>query len=108
MTNWISITGLGLFLACAPLGGPEQDVLTLEVGPHMVDCMGEAPRRCLRVRIENAREWTAFFDPIADFVHEEGFRFVIEVERQSVPNPPADGSSYRYRLIRILEREPAG
>lgn len=106
MTNWISIAGLGLLLACAPLGGPEQDVLVLEVAPHRVDCMGEAPQKCLRVRRENTQEWTNFFDPIEGFVHEDGVRYVLEVERQSVPNPPADGSSFRYRLIRVLEREP--
>lgn len=44
---------------------------------------------------------------IEGFDFEEGFRYRIEVERREVADPPADGSSLSYRLLRVLSRERA-
>jgi len=55
--------------------GDGADRLTMEVASQRVPCTGEARTRCLRV------------------------------ERRRVPNPPADGSSFSYRLVRIVSRE---
>ena len=85
----------------------QRDVLTIEVAPRTVACTGEAPQRCLLVRTEPGAEWTYFYDPIQGFAYEEGYRYRIEVERQPVPNPPADGSSFTYRLRRVLSKERA-
>ena len=84
-----------------------QDVLTMEVAPRTVACTGEAPQRCLLVRTEPGAEWTYFYDRIDGFAYEEGYRYRIEVERRPVPNPPADGSSFTYRLRRLLSKERA-
>ena len=81
--------------------------LTLEVGPTQVSCTGEARTRCLRVRVLPDTAWLRFYDAIAGFRFEEGFRWRLEVERQRVPNPPADGSSLSYRLIRVIAKERA-
>ena len=92
---------------CGLLSSPEADVLILEVAPQTVECLGERVQRCLQVRRSAEEEWTNFFDPIEGFVHEEGFLYTIEVERRRVPDPPADASSFEYRLLRILSKEPA-
>lgn len=94
-------------VACGTRHPSAAEVLTLEVGPHMVDCTGEAPRRCLLVRRESEQSWTYFYDTIEGFAHEDGFRYRLEVDRQRVANPPQDGSSYRYRLLRVIVRERA-
>lgn len=93
---------------CASSVSPDEDVLVLEVAPETVECTGEATGRCLQVRYSGSGEWTRFYDSIEGFTHEEGVRYRIEVLRRRVPDPPADGSSFRYRLLRVLEREPAG
>ena len=101
-----ALVGLVALLgACAAVGPAQADVLVLEVGPQTVACTGEAPQRCLRVRRPGESEWTNFYDPIEGFTHEAGVRYRIEVERTRVPHPPADASSFRYRLLRVLERE---
>lgn len=91
--------------ACASAQGGTQDVLTLEVAPHTVDCTGEGPQRCLLVREVGKDEWTRFYDPIAGFEHEPGYGYRLRVERRRVENPPADGSSFEYRLLEVLSRE---
>ena len=90
----------------AAVVGQEQ-VLVLEIAPDRVPCVGEMAGRCLQVRAPGETEWRTFYDPIEGFQHEEGVRYTLEVGRRSVPNPPADGSAYAYRLLRVIEREPA-
>ena len=92
---------------CAPSGSTDPEVVTLEIDAHTVPCMGEAPQRCLRVRSEPTEEWTNFFSSIEGFVHEDGYRYLVQIERRVRPDPPADGSRFRYRLIRILRKQAA-
>jgi len=92
---------------CGSLATLEPDVLILEVGPETVECVGEMVQRCLRVRLAPDEAWKNFYDPIEGFEYEEGFLYRIEVERSHVPKPLADASSYEYRLLRIISKEPA-
>ena len=79
--------------------------LTLEVGLARVPCTGEARTQCLRVRVPPDTSCLLFYDPIEGFALEEGYRWRLDVERRHVPNPPADGSSLSYRLIRVISKE---
>jgi hypothetical protein len=78
---------------------------TLEVDAHRVPCTGVARSRCLRVRMLPDTTWRLFYNSIEGFTFEEGYRWRLEVERRRVPNPPADGSSVAYRLVRIVAKE---
>ena len=105
-----SVACLSLLLmgsTCGTLTSAEPEVLILEVGPETVACVGEMVQRCLQVRAGPEEEWKNFYDPIEGFEHEEGFLYRIEVERTRVPEPLADASSYTYRLLRVLSKEPA-
>lgn len=51
--------------------------------------------------------WQPFYDSIDGFVHEPGFMYDLLVAKRTIRNPPADGSSIAYRLIRILSRTPS-
>jgi hypothetical protein len=79
--------------------------VTREVDAHRVACTGVARTRCLRVRVLPDTSWRSFYDPIEGFTYEEGYRWRLEVERRQVPNPPADGSSLAYRLVRVISTE---
>ena len=57
------------------------------------------------VRVAPDTTWRFFHGAIQGFTYEEGYRWRLEVERQPVPNPPADGSSAVYRLIRVVWKE---
>ena len=79
--------------------------VTMEVAAHRVACTGEARMRCLRVRVPPDTSWRFFYDSIEGLAYEEGYRWRLEVERRRVPNPPADGSSLAYRLVRVIAKE---
>ncbi len=79
------------------------DVETLYVAPRLVDCHGVVPMKCMRVRPTPKSEWTLFHGEIAGFEHEPGVAYRIEVERTEITAPPADRSSFRYRLLRVVE-----
>ncbi len=77
-------------------------VLEVSVGPELVDCVGIGPRKCLVV------DGKFFYDSIAGFDYEPGYRYMIRMERfEAWPGseePPQDASRYGYRLIEILEK----
>ena len=92
---------------CQSPASPTSEILTLEVAAAKVECVGEAASRCMLVRDSATTEWRKFYGSISGFEYVEGFRYRIRVERTRVANPPADGSSYRYRLIELLAKEPS-
>ncbi|MGB3544928.1 DUF4377 domain-containing protein [Rubrivirga sp.] len=80
---------------------------TLYVDATTQECVGEAVQQCFRVRRSPEAEWELFYSEIDEFDQEPGFRYVLEVEVTEIPDPPADGSSLSYRLIRISSRAAA-
>ena len=95
-------------LACAelPFGLGGQDVRTMYVGPQLVDCMGSGPRTCMLVKTHPDAEWQLFYDGIEGFTFEPGFTYVLRVAVRRIDNPPADGSSLAYHLVKVLEKRP--
>lgn len=81
----------------------EGDVI-LEVAPTKVDCVGVAPMKCLQVRIGGA--WENFYSPIEGFDFREGWRYRLQVNVSQIANPPADSSSLRCQLVRVLDKTP--
>ena len=75
---------------------------TWTVAAERVDCVGVGPMRCMRVQEGEGADWTLFYDSIEGLDAQEGTRYVVEVRIHLVPDPPADGSSRRVELVRIL------
>jgi heat shock protein HslJ len=92
----------------SPPAEPTAEVVekTLFVGPELVDCVGVAPQKCMQVREDPDAEWTMFYQQIDGFTHEPGHAYELRVSVETVPYPPADGSSLRYTLIEVVSREP--
>jgi len=84
---------------------PKPNEKTLFVRESLVDCQGEAPMKCMQVRESESEEWTYFYAPIEGFEHQEGFRYELRVEVSNVTDPPADSSSLRYRLVKVIKKE---
>jgi hypothetical protein len=96
-----------LALACRGGTEPESRVLTLEVGPLRVPCIGEGAMLCLQVRSRADQPYTHFYDEIEGFTHEPGYAYVLRVSRRAVPEPPADGSSFAYALVAVVAKTRA-
>jgi hypothetical protein len=110
-----SIVGCLLLLAlvvptlsgCGIVEPDSERILTLHVGPQTVDCVGVGPQQCLLVKERSTDQWTYFYDSIQGFTFEPGYLYVLQVRRRTVRNPPADGSSAEYHLLKVVSREPA-
>ena len=87
----------------APAGGQEE---TLWVDAQKVDCEGEGPRKCLRVRGPEEQEWRLFYGHIEGFTHEAGRTYRLRVQIERAPGAPADAAPRRYRLLEILPGTP--
>ena len=44
------------------------------------------------------------FQGITDFVYEKGYEYALWVEKRTLVNPPADGSSIVYKLIDVISK----
>jgi hypothetical protein len=86
---------------------PDEDRLVLYVAAQRVPCVGVGPMECMLVRQDTAADWEFFYDGILGFTHESGYEYTLYVARREVRNPPADGSTLAYRLLRILEKKRA-
>ena len=81
------------------------------IGSARVPCVGEAEQECYQVQYgkEPTGEWEFFYDGIAGFdeQYEAGFFYQIQLQKKVVSDPPADGSSYVYSLVKIVSKNSA-
>ncbi len=90
--------------ACFDAFGPGRVELRWYVDSQKVSCYTWVETECLRVRESTSEPWQNFSDEIEGFAWEAGYEYRIRVERTTIANPPADGSSARYRLLQILSK----
>lgn len=82
-------------------GGDEK---TFIVGPQTVDCTGVAPMKCLQVKETQSGAWTNFYSNIDGFTYEPGYEYVLKVKTEKIENPPMDGSSIKYTLVKEVSK----
>lgn len=75
-----------------------------KIASKKVDCEGVIPQKCLLVKMGDQKEWENFYDNIEGFVYEEGYEYVIEVVEEKIKNPPADGSSIKYKMVKQISK----
>jgi hypothetical protein len=78
-----------------------------QVGPQLVDCQGVAPMKCMVIKETPAAPWTYFYSAIQGFTFEPGYVYTLRILRSRVADPPADAAAYEYKLIQIIQKEPA-
>jgi heat shock protein HslJ len=111
--KWISSLILVLLVStaagCGAQDTPKKDqgeVMTVFVGPELVDCEGEGPQKCMLVKENQEDDWHLFYDQIDGFYYEEGHNYEIVVRVENIPNPPAGGSSIRWALVDVISKTP--
>lgn len=77
---------------------------TLIVGPETADCTGVVPMKCLQVKNTADGKWTNLYTTIEGFIYEPGYEYVLKIKEEKIANPPADGSSIKYILMRQVSR----
>lgn len=85
---------------------PKPTVMTevWTIGSHYKDCVGVAPMKCLMVTKPNGSP-EFFYSAIEGFDYQEGFEYQIQVQGTAVTNPPADGSSISYKLVKLISQK---
>jgi hypothetical protein len=70
-------------------------------------CTGIILQQCYLIQEEGAiggNDWQLFYDPIEGFDYVPGYIYDLDVTIKEVEGPPADASSLRYTLNRILSK----
>jgi len=80
---------------------------TIYVAPQSARCTGVAPMECLQVRSSPSEPWSRWYAGIEGFAYQPGYLYTLEVDEYRVAQPPADGSSIRWVLKRVVERRQA-
>ncbi|AXF23340.1 hypothetical protein CUJ89_23200 [Burkholderia pyrrocinia] len=80
---------------------------TVYVAPQSARCTGVAPMECLQVRSSPSEPWSLWYAGIEGFAYQPGYLYTLEVDEYHVAQPPADGSSIRWVLKRVVERRQA-
>ena len=109
---------LGLLLLILPITGfvacsddePQDKVETVKM--FISDKTGtyqpwgsDSPIDCMLVKEESESDYkTLDFQGITDFVYEKGYEYALWVEKRTLVNPPADGSSIVYKLIDVISK----
>jgi Domain of unknown function (DUF4377)/META domain len=84
----------------------ESHTRIITIAPERTPCTGVAPMECLQVRIGSQKNWGNFYYTITGFEFAPGYTYRLLVLETKVENPPADGSSLSYSLIRMLSQKP--
>ena len=50
--------------------------------------------------------WTNFYNTIEGFSYELGNTYLLQVEKETIKNPPQDASSVKYVLKEVIEKQP--
>lgn len=75
------------------------------VASKTVDCYGVEKRKCLLTKPSWGTKWDLFYANIEGFNYEPGYEYHLEVKETEIKNPPADSSSLKYTLIKVISKE---
>lgn len=106
MKNLILFSFVFLLFSCSSLKPANEK--TYWVNSYKVDCVGVAPMKCLLVqRGESVVEgqWQNFYSNIEGFEFEPGFIYKLKVKEEKLENVPADASSVKYTLVKVIEKK---
>ena len=78
------------------------------IDSKLADCVGVGPQKCMLIRENSDSDWQMFYDKIEGFDYQEGTQYKLEVIITDVENPPADSSSLKYELKKVLVSSPTG
>ena len=92
---------------CDFLGLDDTEERTLEVAAYKGTCFGLFETLCLQVREPGEEDFLNMYETPGGFDYRWGFQYVIRVEERELDRVPADASSIRRTLKRVLSIEPA-
>ena len=96
---------LSFFQSCTT---PDEGELFWVEGTGETCDAGAAKMKCLLINRSTDPEkgqWEYFYNSIEGFEFKQGVRQFIRVRIDTIENPPADGSSLKYTLLKVVKTE---
>jgi hypothetical protein len=90
----------------APQVTDQSKMVEIEIAPALVDCVGVAPMKCLQYRRVGDAEWLLHYGDIQGFAFVDGYRYTLSIREEAVSDVPADASSVRWVLQRVIAQQP--
>lgn len=88
----------------AKVEAPVTQTFRITVASQQADCTGVAPQKCFLVKKDGQKDWEFLYSGIEGFTYEEGNEYVLEIKEEKIDNPPADGSSVKYILVKEISK----
>ncbi|HEY9256760.1 META domain-containing protein [Chitinophaga sp.] len=101
----LAITFATTFMAPLQNKQPSAKTQVIYVKESKEPCTGVAPMECLQIKGVNDTDWSNLYTNINGFKYTPGYRYKLKVKITSIKNPPADGSSIKYTLTKVLEKK---
>lgn len=105
------LTMLIMLTSCDFLGDDEptdkKEIVTLYVSSETGTMSGltGVEHECMLVKEKEQTSWNPWeFEGINGFIYEKGFDYELLVTKTIYANPPADGGTYSYELIREVSK----
>lgn len=111
MKYFITLVCVGFLCSCKVSSKTSEDTsYVLWVNSLKKDCVGVGPQKCMETQKGNAlnsNNWSFFYQSIDGFAFEEGYIYKLKVreEKLTTDNVPTDGSSLKYTLVEVLEKQ---
>lgn len=103
----LSILSILLFQTCQPDSNPNNELI-IWVNSAKVECTGVRKMTCMQIQksevLDFSKDWELFYSQIEGFDYIPGYLYKLKIKTETIENPPADGSSIKYTLIEILEK----
>jgi len=110
MRNLIMSITLFLVLSACKKEELNASETIMRVNYYRQSCQGEGVFNCYLTQEGNqvgTNNWNLFYDQIEGFQYEEGFIYTLKVRIDKVENPPADASSRKYILLKLVSKKRA-
>lgn len=76
------------------------------IGPEKQDCVaGVMKTQCLQYKTSATGQWLNFYGPIEGFEWEQGKSYKLKIRQEKIANPPADASSLKTSLVKVLSSQ---
>ena len=103
---------LGLIVAYSSGCSSDDDIQPQTINMRINHYQGTGIAECpvLTFLVQEGKDigtdhWGNFYSQVEGFDYEPGHIYKLSVTKQRIDNPPADGSSYKYKLKKIVSKD---
>lgn len=102
--NILLLITIGILFSCSNDDGNDSQIINMRINHYQNTGMALSPVLTLLVQEDNAigtNNWNKFYNGIEGFNYVPGKIYNLSVKVEKINNPPADGSSLKYTLLRV-------